>query len=40
VFIEKYFNAVNSDALEIIRLDSWVNCNTVNDYHKIKEMIR
>ena len=36
VFVEKYFNSIISDDLETVRFDTWINCNTVDDYHKIK----
>lgn len=38
VFIEKYFNAISPDDLEIVRFKTWINCNTVGDFHKIKEI--
>lgn len=38
VFIEKYFNAVSPDEIEMIRFDDWINCNTVDDFRKIKEI--
>lgn len=39
--IQKYFDLVeNTDDIEIIGLDRWVNCNTRNDYQIIKEYWR
>ena len=37
VFIEKYFNSVNYEDTEIIKFSEWINCNTVEDFRKIKE---
>ena len=37
VFIEKYFNSINHNDTEIIKFSEWINCNTVEDFRKIKE---
>lgn len=37
VFIEKYFNSISPKDTEIIKFSTWINCNTVEDYRKIKE---
>lgn len=33
--IQKYFGDIPLDKLNIINMNTWVNCNTVNDYKKI-----
>ena len=33
IFIEKYFNAVKRENIEIVPLKYWVNCNTREDIH-------
>ena len=35
VMIEKYFRRLSADEYEIIGFDSWINCNTVQDFRKI-----
>lgn len=37
VFIEKYFNHAASENVSVIRFNDWVNCNTVDDFRRIKE---
>lgn len=37
VFIEEYFNYVAKDNIAVIKLNNWINCNTVNDFNKVKE---
>ena len=35
--IQKYFDLIDNDKIELIRLKHWVNCNTREDYKLIKE---
>ncbi len=35
--IQKYFDLVDNDEIEVIELNRWVNCNTRDDYKIIKE---
>ena len=35
--IQKYFDLVDNDEIEVIELKRWVNCNTRDDYKIIKE---
>ena len=35
--IQKYFDLVDNDEIELIGLNHWVNCNTREDYKLIKE---
>lgn len=35
--IQKYFDLIKNDEIEIIELKHWVNCNTRDDYKLIKE---
>lgn len=37
VFIEKYFNVVKKETIEIIPLKYWVNCNTRKDFEDCEE---
>ena len=35
-FIQKYFMEIERDQCEAIRLDKWINCNTIDDYKMIQ----
>lgn len=35
-FIQQYFGGLNQAEYEIINLQKWVNCNTIDDYKKIE----
>lgn len=35
-FIQRYFKNLSSDEYEIINCPKWINCNTIEDYKKIK----
>lgn len=35
-FIQKYFMGIERDQCEAIRLDKWINCNTIDDYKMIQ----
>ena len=37
VFVEKYFQKVPKEALEMIRFHRWINCNTVEDFNRIQK---
>lgn len=37
VFIEEYFNYVAKENISLKKFDKWINCNTVQDFYKIKE---
>lgn len=39
VIIQNYFGDLDRDEYKIIEIDPWFNCNTVNDYRKIKNLI-
>ena len=34
VLIQKYFDQIDADKLQVIHFDKWINCNTVEDYRK------
>lgn len=36
-FIEAYFNSLKPADYKLVELKKWVNCNTVDDFHKIRE---
>ena len=38
VIIQKYFDQIDSDNLQVIHFDKWINCNTVEDYRKHGEI--
>ena len=38
VLIQKYFDQVDSDKLQVIHFEKWINCNTVEDYRKYGEI--
>ena len=35
--IQKYFDLIDNNEIEVIELKRWVNCNTRDDYKIIKE---
>lgn len=37
VMIEKYFRQLPIDNYELIRLNNWINCNTIEDFKKFKK---
>lgn len=37
-FIQQYFGCLKQEEYEIIRLQNWVNCNTVNDFRKVERL--
>lgn len=37
IFVEEYFNYIAKDNIAIKRIDEWINCNTVQDFLRIKE---
>lgn len=38
VLIQKYFDQIDSNKLQVIHFDKWINCNTVEDYRKYGEI--
>lgn len=40
VFVQKYFGCLNPDEYEIVNLQNWVNCNTVEDFEKVERLRR
>lgn len=38
VFVEKYFNGLESSEYEIVEFEHWINCNTVEDYNRVFEL--
>ncbi len=39
VFVQKYFGEANKCEYDLLELRYWLNCNTVNDFKKIDEVI-
>ena len=37
IFVEEYFNYIAKDNIAIKKIDEWINCNTVQDFLRIKE---
>lgn len=37
VFVQKYFDGLSDKDYEMVPFDTWINCNTVSDFRKIKE---
>ena len=37
VFIEEYFNNIAKENVSVMRIEKWINCNTVEDFKKIEE---
>lgn len=35
VFVEKYFQSIEKNDLEIIKFKKWINCNTIDDFNMI-----
>lgn len=35
VFVERYFQSLPKDEMEMVFFDKWINCNTVDDFNKI-----
>lgn len=40
VFIQKYFNALEQEDIEVIGMKSWLNCNTRRDYQLAEQIWR
>lgn len=38
VLVQKYFDQIDNDKLQVIHFDKWINCNTVEDYRKYGEI--
>ena len=38
VLVQKYFDQIEKDKLQVIYFDKWINCNTVEDYRKYGEI--
>ena len=38
VFIQKYFGERDKDEYEMAQFNTWLNCNTVDDFRKIAEV--
>lgn len=38
--IQKYFGNLALDALELVPVETWYNCNTVSDYNKVYSLIK
>lgn len=38
--IQKYFENLTLDTLELIPVETWYNCNTVSDYNKVYSLIK
>lgn len=36
-FVQKYFGALDREEYEMIEFSKWINCNTVEDFEKIKD---
>ena len=37
VFLEKYYNEIETDRIKFLRFSKWINCNSREDYKKIKD---
>lgn len=37
VFVQKYFDGLTGKDYEMVSFDTWINCNTISDFRKIKE---
>ena len=37
-YIEDYFKGLNCNDYEVVQFGEWINCNTVEDYRKIREL--
>lgn len=38
VLVQKYFDQIDKNKLQVIHFDKWINCNTVEDYRKYGEI--
>ena len=38
VIIQKYFDQIEAEKLQVIHFEKWINCNTVEDYRKYGEI--
>lgn len=38
VLVQKYFDRIESNKLEIVHFNKWINCNTIEDYRKSGEV--
>lgn len=38
IIIQKYFDQIDSNNLQVIHFEKWINCNTVEDYRRYEEI--
>lgn len=37
-FIQQYFGLLNQEEYEIVNLEKWINCNTIDDFRKVERL--
>jgi len=38
--VDKYFSEISRDKISLVTLNTWINCNTVNDYDRMLKLLK